>query len=55
VGGGVVGVHSLSEAQPLKSANFSGADREFEGKLHYSEWVFYYQPNNPRSGIGKRK
>lgn len=43
VGGGIVGVHSLSEEQPLKTAHFSGPDREFEGKLHYSEWVFYYQ------------
>jgi len=50
VGGGIVGVYSLSDAPPLKIANFSGLDREFEGKLHYSEWVFYHQPNS-----GKRK
>jgi type II secretory pathway pseudopilin PulG len=36
----ITGVHSLSEAEPLKSAGFSFADRGFEDKKSYSEWIF---------------
>jgi len=43
-GVGIVGIHSLSDAVPLKSSNFSNADSEFEGKASYSEWLFLYQP-----------
>lgn len=49
--GGIMGVHSLSEERPLKSANFSEADLELTGKTRYSEWQFVYRPavqgNNP--------
>lgn len=38
--GGIVGVFSLSEAKPLKVAEFSARDRDFEGKAKYSEWIF---------------
>lgn len=37
---GIVAVHSLSDATPLKSAGFSLADQEFLGKKKYSEWRF---------------
>jgi type II secretory pathway pseudopilin PulG len=36
----IVGVHSLSEEEPLKTAGFDFADRAFEDKKKYSEWVF---------------
>ena len=36
----ITGVHSLSEDEPLKSAAFRFADRGFEDKKKYSEWVF---------------
>ena len=36
----ISGVHSLSENEPLKSAGFSFADRSFEDKQKYSEWIF---------------
>ncbi len=36
----ITGVYSLSEAQPIKQAEFSKADLAFEGKTKYSEWVF---------------
>ena len=36
----ITGVHSLSEDEPLKSANFGFADRGFEDKKKYSEWIF---------------
>lgn len=40
---GVVGVHSKSGEKPLKSSNFSVADRCFEGKTHYRDWLFLAQ------------
>lgn len=38
--GGIYGVHSLSDAEPLKKSHFGLADRNFEGKIKYSDWVF---------------
>lgn len=35
-----MGVHSLSETEPLKRANFPLAEKGFEGRTKYSEWVF---------------
>lgn len=43
-GGGIAGIHSLSDAAPLKSGNFSNADLELKSKTSYSEWTFIYQP-----------
>lgn len=42
--GGVMGVHSLSDATPLKSANFDYVNRAFEGTAKYTDWVFDYSP-----------
>lgn len=42
--GGIMGVSSRSDAQPIKVANFSDADKSFEGKNKYSEWGFFYTP-----------
>ncbi len=44
----IIGVYSLSEQKPLKQANFSIWDSEFEGKDKYSQWTFIYQPNHDR-------
>jgi len=44
----ILGVFSLSEARPIKQADFSVADREFEGKKKYSEWTFVYRPKAAR-------
>jgi type II secretory pathway pseudopilin PulG len=41
----ITGVHSLSDAEPLKKTEFRPADRNFEGRTKYSDWVFL-----PRSG-----
>lgn len=38
--GGIVGVYSLSEAVPLKTANFGKGNEKFVNKKHYSEWQF---------------
>lgn len=42
--GGVMGVHSLSDGEPLKRANFDYANRTFEGATKYSDWIFSYTP-----------
>lgn len=38
--GQIVGVHSASDATPLKQANFASSQSAFEGKTSYSDWVF---------------
>jgi len=40
----ISGVHSSSEAVPLKADNFDLDDSNFAGKTKYSEWVFEYPP-----------
>ena len=37
---GVLAVYSLSQAQPLKQANFDARFQNFENKQHLSEWKF---------------
>lgn len=53
--GGIMGVHSLSEQKPLKSANFEPRDKEFEEKEKYSEWKFVYVPELPQGSIPAQK
>ena len=43
-GGGIMGIHSLSNAQPIKISGFEAENQLFEGKLRYSEWVFVVLP-----------
>lgn len=45
VAGRIVGVHSLSEAVPIKVDGFDAGDRGFRGKQKYNEWVFTYPPD----------
>ena len=42
--GGIVGVHSISEAAPFKTAKFKLRDRTFDGAQKYSDWKFLFQP-----------
>ena len=44
-GGGIAGVHSRSEAEPVKTANFDRSEEGFEGSKKYSEWQFIYAPD----------
>jgi type II secretory pathway pseudopilin PulG len=37
---GVVAIHSLSDAKPLKLANFDARFQNFENKEHISDWKF---------------
>ena len=48
---GIIGVHSLSPAAPLKVGNFEARFAGFEGKAHLSEWHFM-MPAQPASPAG---
>lgn len=39
-GGGILGVHSMSQEQPIKTTNFSTANKAFVNMKRYSDWVF---------------
>jgi type II secretory pathway pseudopilin PulG len=38
--GGIIGVKSTSDVEPIKQANFPDELKHFEGKKKYSEWQF---------------
>ena len=38
--GTMAGVHSLSDAEPIKIGGFDVEDKALEGKTRYSDWVF---------------
>lgn len=40
--GGIMGVASRSERQPIKKRNFTDADKGLEDKMSYSAWLFYF-------------
>lgn len=42
--GGIMGVYSKSEANPIKTENFKVEDSVLEGAKKYSEWKFIYIP-----------
>jgi len=42
--GWIIGVHSLSQARPIKVSNFEPEFASFEGKEKVSEWVFSALP-----------
>jgi type II secretory pathway pseudopilin PulG len=41
--GQIVGIHSLSDGEPLKVSGFLQRDADFEGKTKYSDWVFSFR------------
>ena len=43
-GGGIMGVHSRSGAEPVKKAEFGLRDRSFHQATNYYEWRFFYEP-----------
>jgi type II secretory pathway pseudopilin PulG len=43
-GGGIMGIHSVSEEKPLKTGGFSLRDAGFEDVKTYAEWTFVYVP-----------
>jgi type II secretory pathway pseudopilin PulG len=42
--GGVMGVYSRSESEPIKDAGFRPAQAGFEGAKKYSDWKFTFVP-----------
>jgi type II secretory pathway pseudopilin PulG len=56
---GVLAVYSLSQAQPLKQANFDARFANLEGKEHLSDWKFaalgqtLVQPGQPAGAPGQ--
>jgi type II secretory pathway pseudopilin PulG len=42
--GGIMGVHSLSEMKPIKTAGFGVHNADLADKSRYSEWRFVYYP-----------
>ena len=51
---GVLAVYSLSQAQPLKVANFDARFQNFENKEHLSEWKFTAQGQGVSAMAGSR-
>jgi type II secretory pathway pseudopilin PulG len=52
--GGILGVHSPSEEQPLKSGGFKLRDADFEGKSKYADWRFVHAaPVQPAAPAAK--
>jgi type II secretory pathway pseudopilin PulG len=47
--GGIMGVYSLSETTPIKQSGFPPEWAGFEGKQHYSDWIFAYRPVEPKA------
>jgi type II secretory pathway pseudopilin PulG len=45
--GGIMGVYSLSQAQPVKSGGFAARDSDFTDAARYSDWRFTYRPAIP--------
>jgi len=54
-GGGVMGVHSKSEAPPIKTGNFSLKDMEFEKAQTYADWKFIHSPPGLPAPVEKSK
>jgi len=56
--GGIMGVHSLSQAKPIKSGNFGKNNDHFVMAARYTQWQFTYVPATgpnatPKSALGK--
>lgn len=45
--GGIMGVHSLSPEQPIKSGGFAYRDRAFEDAARYADWQFVHGGDSP--------
>jgi type II secretory pathway pseudopilin PulG len=43
-GSGIMGVHSRSEAAPIKTGNFLARNQGFEDAQRYADWTFAHSP-----------
>lgn len=46
-GAGFMGVHSASEAAPIKTSGFDAVDAGFDDADSYAKWIFSYSPSGP--------
>lgn len=44
-GGGIIGVHSTSEAEPIKTGNFLLVNQHFADAKTYKDWQFFHSPS----------
>ena len=49
-GAGIMGVHSRSEAAPVKTSNFDAVDAAFDAAQRYADWQFVHKPPEPPAG-----
>jgi hypothetical protein len=52
-GGGVMGVFSRSEQEPVKSGNFSPKNQEFADAQRYVDWKFMHSPPGLPASVEK--
>jgi len=52
-GGGISGVHSRSDAQPVKTGNFRLQNRAFETAQTYADWKFVHSPTGLGQDVAK--
>ncbi|HEV3007641.1 MAG TPA: type II secretion system protein [Burkholderiales bacterium] len=52
-GGGVMGVHSRSDAAPIKTGNFRLQNEGFETAERYTDWKFIHSPTGPVPAVAK--
>lgn len=50
--GGIAGVFSLAESEPIKIASFADEDAGFEDAKSYADWKFVFRPRAPTVGVG---
>ncbi|MFN2645162.1 MAG: type II secretion system protein [Burkholderiales bacterium] len=50
-GAGIMGVHSRSEAAPIKTADFAAAEAAFGDAENYTQWAFIYSPPGLAQGV----
>jgi len=51
VDGGIIGVRSLSEQEPIRKSFPDGPFKGFAGKARYADWQFVYLPIVPRAPV----
>lgn len=51
--GGIMGVYSQADGEPLKQGNFLPDDEEFTRQSSYEDWVFMYETDGPYEDDGE--
>jgi type II secretory pathway pseudopilin PulG len=51
--GGIMGIYSLAQGQPLKQTEFGNEDRTFNQASTYAEWRFFHEPELDAPAVSK--